>query len=98
MKSFKEFSKEITETTHVSVHRRTPTEMAILHKNILINNGHTILSHETPSNGSHIIHHLTPKNRVRVSTIKSINSGSNKSEIEDRLSTPEEQEKFGPKE
>jgi hypothetical protein len=87
----------LTEANYTSNHRRTPTEMAIVYKNVLKSNGHTIVSHDTDGNGAHIITHVNPKKRVRVTTIKPVYTGFNKSEIQDRPGTPEEQVKHGPK-
>lgn len=87
----------LSEANYTSSHRRTPTEMAIVHKNVLKSNGHTIVSHDTDGNGAHIITHVNPNKKVRVTTIKPVHYGSNKSEIQDRPGTPEEQVKHGPK-
>lgn len=87
----------LTEANYTSSHRRTPTEMAIVHKNVLKANGHTVVSHDTDGNGAHIITHVNPKKKVRVTTIKPVHSGPNKSEIQDRPGTPEEQAKHGPR-
>ncbi len=109
MKSFEDYITEITnadytypeemlaEANYTSSHRRTPTEMAIVHKNVLKANGHAIVSHDTDGNGAHIITHVNPKKKVRVTTIKPVHYGPNKSEIHDRPGTPEEQAKHGPR-
>ncbi len=109
MKSFQEYVSELnevsytypeemlTEANYTSSHRRTATEMAAVHKNVLKSNGHSIVSHETDGNGAHHITHINSKNKVRVTTIKPVHYGPNKSEIHDRPGTSEEQAKYGPK-
>lgn len=107
MKSFQEFINEdneeynlqdiVNEANYVSQHRRTPTQMATIHKSILQKAGHTILNHETTGDGSHVIHHLTPRKTVRVTTIKPVKSGSNNTHMQDRPGSTEEKEKYAPK-
>lgn len=87
-------TEELNETIHTSSHKRTPTEMSVVHKKVLAANGHTVVNHETTGNGSHVIHHITPAKKVRVTTIKPIHKGPNKSEIHDRPGTPEEHAKY----
>lgn len=88
----------LNETTHVSFHRRTPSEMAGVHKAVLKSNGHTILHHETTGIGSHIIHHLTPSKKVRTTTITpdSIKKGIS-TKITDKPASPEDAKMYGPR-
>jgi hypothetical protein len=59
----------LNETTHVSFHRRSPSEMAGVHAAVLKTNGHTILHYGSNGHGSHVIHHLTPSKKIRTTTI-----------------------------
>lgn len=88
----------LTEKTMVSFHKRTPTQMATLHKSILQRHGHTITSHETTGNGSHVIHHITPEKKLRVSTISPVHDRkSYNAKIHDRPGTAEEHNTYGVK-
>lgn len=106
MKTFEEYLKEeeyvypaemLTEKNFVSKHRRTPTEMADVHKNVLKLNKHTIVNHETDGSGAHTITHITPKKKVRVTTIKPTTTGRNRTRIHDRPGNSEEQARHVPK-
>lgn len=86
----------LTEKTVVSFHVRTPTQMALLHKNALQKKGHAIVSHETTGNGSHVIHHLTPSNKLRVTTVGPIHDRKRyKAKIHNRPGTAEEYKTYG---
>lgn len=64
----------LTETTHVSFHRRTPTQMALLHKGVLKANGHNVVNHETNGDGSHTIVHVNKRGATRVSKVEPIHN------------------------
>lgn len=88
----------LTETVHVSFHRRTPTQMAGVHKAVLNTNNHSILHHETTGDGSHVIHHLTPSKKVRTTVISSVSDRKGMaSKITDKPASPEDAKKFGPR-
>jgi hypothetical protein len=85
----------LTEKTMVSFHKRTPTQMALVHKANLQKNGHTILTHETNGQGDHIIHHSTPKMVVRVSTVSGVQGRKRyNAKIHNRPGTVEEKSKY----
>ena len=88
----------LTETVHVSFHRRTPTEMYGVHKAVLKGNNHTILHHETTGNGSHVVQHLTPTKKVRTTTISPVtNKKGIATKITDRPASAEDAKKYGPR-
>lgn len=88
----------LSETTHVSFHRRTPTEMAGVHKAVLNTNNHSILHHETTGDGSHVIHHLTPSKKVRTTIISPVTDRKDVvSKITDKPASPEDSKKYGPR-
>lgn len=86
----------LKETTHVSFHKRTPTQMAGVHKAVLSGNNHAILHHETTGDGSHVIHHLTPSKKVRTTTIGPAHGRKGLvTKIVDKPASEENQKKFG---
>lgn len=88
----------LNETTHVSFHKRTPTEMAGVHKAILKRNGHTILHHETTVGGAHIIHHLSPSKKVRTTTIQPNSAKKGiATRIMDSPASADDASKYGPR-
>lgn len=88
----------LNETTHVSFHKRTPTQMAMVHKSVLNGNNHTILSHETTGDGSHVIHHLTPSKKVRTTVVGPGHGRKGLvTKITDKPASPENQKKYGVK-
>lgn len=88
----------LNEITHVSFHKRTPTEMAGVHKAVLKGNGHNVLHHETTGNGSHIIHHLTPAKKVRTTTISpDSNKKGISTKITDKPASTDDANKYGPR-
>jgi|MudIll2142460700_1097286.scaffolds.fasta_scaffold146454_2 hypothetical protein len=89
----------LNETTHVSFHRRPPSEMVHVHTAVLKTNGHTILHHGSNGIGSHVIHHLTPSNKVRTTTI-SVDSSKRKgitTKMVDKPAHPEDVKIYGPR-
>lgn len=89
----------LNEVTHVSFHRRSPSEMAGVHAAVLRTNGHTILHHGSNGSGSHVIHHLTPTNKVRTTTI-STGSGNRKGATTKMVDKPASKENisiYGPR-
>ena len=88
----------LAETTHVSFHRRTPTEMVRVHKSVLNSNGHNIVHHETTGDGSHVIHHLTPSKKVRTTIVSPITGkkGMN-TKMTDKPASSENQKTYGVK-
>lgn len=110
MKTFNEFVAAIDideetykrsvldEANYTSTHYRSASQMAMLHKNVLKANNHTIVSHETDGQGAHHIVHITPSKKVRKTTITPVHSsGRKQSTIHDRPGTAEEHAKYGPK-
>ena len=96
MLSFEEYS--IDEANYTSNHKKTPSEMAILHRNVLLANKSHIIHHETDGNGNHTIVHMNQKGKVRVSNINHLHDVKGyKSTISDRPATKEETEKYGKK-
>ena len=88
----------LTETIHVSFHKRTPTEMYGVHKAVLKSNNHTILNHETTGNGSHVVQHLTPSKKVRTTTISPVTGKKGiATKITDRPASAEDAKKYGPR-
>lgn len=87
---------KLNETTHVSFHKRTPTQMALVHKSVLNGNNHAILHHETTGDGSHVIHHLTPSKKVRTTTISNMTSRKGLStKIVDKPASEDDRKKYG---
>lgn len=89
----------LNETTHVSFHKRPPSEMVHVHAAVLKTNGHTILHHGTNGMGSHVIHHLTPSKKVRT-TVISTDSSQRKgisTKMVDKPADPEDAKIYGPR-
>ena len=88
----------LKETTHVSFHKRTPTQMAGIHKAVLTGNKHSILHHETTGDGSHVIHHLTPSKKVRTTTIGPAHGKNGlATKITDKPASEDDQKRYGPR-
>ncbi len=89
----------LNETTHVSFHKRPPSEMAGVHAAVLRTNGHTILHHGSNGFGSHVIHHLTPSKKVRTTTISSDSSQRKgiATKMIDRPASAEDAKTYGPR-
>lgn len=80
----------LSETTHVSFHRRTPTQMALIHKALVGENGHQVVDHVTNPDGSHVIAHLNRLSKLRLTKIEPFNRKSCLSKITDRPAKTEE--------